>query len=173
MKYSCVIKSAMSAALLGFLALGLAPVASAGGNTTTPVNFNVTATVVTACTVSATNMVFGTVVPSLTTATYTSTTSNIYVTCSNNDAYTVALSAGNSTVETARFMQGTTSTNHLLYALFSDSSRSKNWGTTAGTVAGTGSGSQQTIPVYGQISIQTTAPAVDTYSDTISVTVTY
>jgi len=40
-------------------------------------------------------------------------------------------------------------------------------------VAGTGSGSQQTIPVYGQISIQTTAPAVDTYSDTISVTVTY
>jgi spore coat protein U-like protein len=48
------------------------------------------------------------------------------------------------------------------------------WGNTVGTdtVAATGSGAAQSYTVYGRITAQTT-PAPGTYTDTITVTVTY
>ena len=170
MKHSCVIKSAMSAALLGILALDLAPVASAANTATT--TFTVNATVVSACTVNTTNMAFGTVVPNATNATYTSTQSSITVTCSTGDAYTVALTAGLGTgaTETSRYMMS--GTNKLAYALFNDAPGGTNWGTLSGTVAKTGTGTAQVLNVYGQISAQT-APANGSYTDTITVNVTY
>jgi spore coat protein U-like protein len=60
------------------------------------------------------------------------------------------------------------------YSLFSDSGRTVNWGNTVGTdtVAATGNGSAQAYNVYGRIPAQTT-PAPATYTDTITVTVTY
>ncbi|MGA3010614.1 MAG: spore coat U domain-containing protein [Terracidiphilus sp.] len=170
MKHSCFVKLAMSAALIGFLALGLAPVASA--NTATN-SFTVSATVVTACTVTATNMAFGTVVPSASLATYTSTQSAITVTCTSGDPYTVALTAGLGTgaTETSRYMMSGT-TNKLAYALFNDSTRLTNWGTLNGYLSESGSGTAQVWPVYGQISAQT-APPTGSYTDTITVNVTY
>lgn len=170
MKYSNVVNSVLSTAALGFLALGLASTSAFANNANT--TFAVNATVVNACTVSATAMAFGTVVPSASAATYTSTQSAITVNCSTGDVYSVALTAGISGVEGTRYMQGTPTTNHLLYALFNDSARSTNWGTTAGFVGGTGSGVAQVLPVYGQISTQT-APPNGAYSDTITVNVTY
>jgi spore coat protein U-like protein len=60
------------------------------------------------------------------------------------------------------------------YSLYSDSGRTTNWGNTVGTdtVAATGNGSAQAYTVYGRIPPQTT-PAPGTYTDTITVTVTY
>ena len=48
------------------------------------------------------------------------------------------------------------------------------WGNTVGTntIAGTGSGGSQSYTVYGRVPPQTT-PAAATYTDTITVTVTY
>jgi spore coat protein U-like protein len=114
-------------------------------------------------------MAFGTLV-----AVANQTTSTISVTCTTNDAYTVALSAGNSGVENARYMKGT-GTHQLPYALTSVSYAGSNWGTTAGAVAGTGTGLNQNLTVYGQITAaQALAAPVDaTYSDSITVTVTY
>jgi spore coat protein U-like protein len=62
----------------------------------------------------------------------------------------------------------------LGYALFSDASRTVNWGQTIGTdtVTGTGNGTAQALNVYGQATAgQFVAPGA--YSDTITATVTY
>jgi spore coat protein U-like protein len=62
----------------------------------------------------------------------------------------------------------------LGYALFSDASRTVNWGQTIGTdtVTGTGNGAAQAITVYGQATAgQFVAPGA--YTDTITATVTY
>ena len=60
------------------------------------------------------------------------------------------------------------------YSLYSDSGRTTVWGNTVGTdtVAATGSGASQSYTVYGRVTAQTT-PAPGTYSDTVTVTVTY
>jgi spore coat protein U-like protein len=60
------------------------------------------------------------------------------------------------------------------YSLYSNAARTTNWGNTVGTdtVAGTGTGSNQSYTVYGSVPAQTT-PAPATYTDTITVTVTY
>ena len=62
----------------------------------------------------------------------------------------------------------------VTYQLYRDNGRTLNWGDIASgdTLAGTGSGSAQTITVYGRVASQTTPPA-DTYNDTVLVTFDY
>lgn len=63
---------------------------------------------------------------------------------------------------------------NLSYALFQDSGRSTNWGNTFGTdtVAGTGTGSAQSMTVYGRLfSGQFTTAGF--YSDTVVATVDF
>ena len=64
--------------------------------------------------------------------------------------------------------------NTVNYSLYSDSGRTTVWGNTIGTntVAATGNGASQSYSVYGRVTAQTT-PAPATYSDTVTVTVTY
>jgi spore coat protein U domain-containing protein, fimbrial subunit CupE1/2/3/6 len=168
LKLSCPIKSALPAVALGVLALGLTsrPALAATATTT----FSVTATVQATCLVSATAMAFGTYTGALATS-----TSAVSVTCSNTTPYNVGLSAGLATGATviARQMTGPASA-VLGYALFSDPSRTVNWGQTIGTdtVTGTGNGTAQALNVYGQATAgQFVAPGA--YSDTITATVTY
>ena len=97
------------------------------------------------------------------------------VQCTKNTAYTVGLSAGagsGATVAARKMTGGGTDT--VTYALYRDAGRTLVWGTTTGTdtVAGTGNGAAQNLTVYGRVPVQTT-PAPDTYTDTITVTVTY
>jgi spore coat protein U-like protein len=62
----------------------------------------------------------------------------------------------------------------LNYALYRDTGRTNNWGSTIGTdtQTGTGSGLIQTLTVYGQVAAAQT-PLAGTYSDTVTVTLTY
>jgi spore coat protein U-like protein len=101
-------------------------------------------------------------------------TSTITVNCTNNDVYQVGLGAGDSGVETARYMKGiNTPANHLTYGLYNNAGMTVNWGqTTGGQVAGVGNGANQVLTVYGNIPIQG-SPGTDNYSDTITVTLTY
>ncbi|MBI1866762.1 MAG: spore coat U domain-containing protein [Methylocystis sp.] len=101
-------------------------------------------------------------------------TSTIQVTCTNSTAFNIGLDKGtNGASVTTRLMKGSGSET-IQYSLFTDSSRLLNWGNTAPTDTdnGTGSGSSQSFTVYGRIPIQTT-PSPDTYTDTITVAVTY
>lgn len=102
-------------------------------------------------------------------------TTTLQVQCTNSTPYNVGLNQGaNGSSVTTRQMKGSTTGASISYALYTDSAHTSNWGNTIGTdtVAATGSGAAQTYTVYGQVPAQTT-PAPDSYSDTITVTVTY
>ena len=101
-------------------------------------------------------------------------TIDLQVTCTNTTPYNIGLDAGTgsgATVATRKLTSGGATVN---YTLYSDSGRTTLWGNTVGTdtVAGTGNGTGQTLTVYGRMPPQTT-PAPGTYTDTITVTVTY
>jgi spore coat protein U-like protein len=120
-----------------------------------------------ACTVSATNVVFGTYTGAL--LEYRGT---ITVNCSYGATYHVGLDGGNSGSVTARTMVN--GAYKLNYALTSGSYTGTNWGNTTGSwVSGTGSGRNQTIYVYGKLAAaQYVAPSATMYTDpTITVTV--
>ena len=94
--------------------------------------------------------------------------------CTNTTPYNIGLSAGTgsgSTVTTRKMTSGGATIN---YSLYSNAGRTTNWGDTVGvdTVSSTGNGASQGFTVYGRVTAQTT-PAPSTYTDTITVTVTY
>ena len=101
-------------------------------------------------------------------------TSTISVQCTDTTPYNIGLDAGTgsgATVTTRKLTSGGATVN---YTLYSDTGRSTIWGNTVSTdtVAGTGNGAAQSYTVYGRIPAQST-PAPGTYTDTVTVTVTY
>ncbi len=169
MKLSNFLKSALPAAILGFVVLGLTPtsaVAQADPATTT---FGVSATVLKDCIVSATALPFGNY-----TGAVNSAQSAVSVTCTKSTTYTVGLGPGNATGATVTTRQMQNGTALLNYGLFSDAAWTTNWGNTLATnwVSGTGNGAAQVLPVYGQIPAgQYVTPG--SYTDTIAVNVAY
>ncbi len=156
-------------ALLPLLAMA-SPPAYADTATAT---FQVTATVIATCTVSATDLAFGNYDP--VTATPTSGTSTVAVTCTNGASYTVGLdNGGHFSSSTRHMIGGFGGTEELAYGLYQDSGHSTAWGNTIGvdTYAGTGTGAAQNLTVYGLIPAQQ-AVHTGAFSDTINVTVTY
>ena len=143
-------------------------------NGTATSSFLVSLTITASCTVSANALAFGST-GLLSTAVTGSTT--LSVTCSNSTPYNIGLNAGGvtSSTTTTRLMAGTTTgntTSTVSFKLMQDSALSTNWGNTQGTdtVAGTGTGSAQSLTVYGQVPTQTT-PTPDTYNATVTATV--
>jgi len=135
----------------------------------------VTATVINSCTIGTIAPVaFGNYNP--TNATATTANGSIAVTCTNGDAYNIALNPGTfagATVTTRR-MTGTPPGTPLSYSLFRDSALTLNWGQTIGTdtLALTGNGVSQTSTVYGAIpALQATTDG--SYVDTVTVTITF
>lgn len=153
------------------LATAAAPIWSAQTTSTT---FTVSSTVVATCNVSAGAMNFGSMLPTPIQSNV-DTTSSIVATCSNSVPYTIALSAGTGSGGTVALRRMTSGSDTLNYQLYTDSQRTALWGDgTAGTTVSnqTGTGSAQTITVYGRIPTGQTPP-VGTYTDTVTVTVTF
>lgn len=125
------------------------------------------------CSVTATNLDFGSHGILDTNLTATNTVS---VTCSNTTGYTLSMSGGNSGAidPTQRKMADPGNTQFITYGIYRDAARTQPWGSTIGTdtVAGTGTGSAQAYTAYGRVPAQST-PSPQTYTDTIVVTVTY
>ncbi|NGY04417.1 Csu type fimbrial protein [Solimonas terrae] len=101
-------------------------------------------------------------------------TSTINITCTSGAPYTVKLNAGanagtTNDVNTRRMKSS--ATNYVSYNLYSDSAGGTTWDNTTG-VTRSGTGSVENITVYGRVPPQTTPPA-DTYTDTVTVTLTY
>jgi len=101
-------------------------------------------------------------------------TSTLQVTCTNTTPYNIGLNAGTGTGATVAARKMTSGANTVNYTLYSNSGRTTLWGNTVGTdtVAATGNGAAQSYTVYGRVPPQA-APAPGTYTDTITVTVTY
>lgn len=98
----------------------------------------------------------------------------VQVTCSDTTPYDIGLGAGSGSGATVEVRKMTSGSTTIDYTLYSDASRSTVWGDTIdnNTVSGTGNGDAQAFPIYGQVPAQTT-PAAGTYTDTVTVTVTY
>lgn len=101
-------------------------------------------------------------------------TTTLQVQCTSGTPYDVGLDAGLASGATVTTRQMTSGANTIDYELFSDSTRTTNWGETVSTdtVTETGTGSAQTFTVYGRVPVQST-PAAGTYTDTIGITVTF
>jgi spore coat protein U-like protein len=157
--------------LIGVLAAGCL-LQSAGATTTTTTTFQVSVTVQSTCTInSASALNFGNAGILSTNIAQTST---IQVICTNSTPYTIGLDAGTGSGASVATRKLTSGGATVDYSLYSDSGHNTVWGNTPSTdtVAGTGTGNNQSYTVYGLIPSQAT-PAPGTYTDTITVTVTY
>jgi spore coat protein U-like protein len=154
-----------------FLPVALVLPAALAPAATKTAKFNVTATVQSDCTVTATNLAFGTVGIIQANVDATST---ITVTCTPNTAYQLGLNEGTTAGSTVdgRLLANGTST--LQFQLFNDSQRTQVWGNTNGvnTVGGSGTGTASNFTVYGRIPPQA-PPKVGNYATEITATITY
>jgi spore coat protein U-like protein len=148
--------------------------AQAGTATTT---FAVTATVQSTCAATATALAFPTYTPGGGAVTQSSTVS---VKCTKNSPYTVALNGGATTGGTVAQRLMASGTNTLQYNLYTTNTYATVWGDGTGssvTQAGTGAGvaTANTLTVYGQLPDSATNQAAvpASYTDTVTVTVSY
>ena len=139
-------------------------------------NLSVTATVTANCTLSTSAVAFGSV--NTLSGTNVDATGGITVTCTSGTGWTATANAGTGTGASllTRRMTPATGTTTLNYSLYTTSARTTVWGDgtgTTGTIANSGTGAAQAIPIYGRVpSGQGSVPA-GSYSDTVAVTVTY
>ena len=167
--------SAVVAPLLWWLCA--APIAQAGNATA---SLNVGVQITASCTINGATLTFpstpGTSL--LTTAVTGSTT--VSVTCTSGSPYSIGMSQGaNYSGGSNRMASGG---NYIPYGLYVNSALTYPWTTGASNSSctttndcylGTGTGSAQSIPIYGQVPIVATAPLSGTYSDTVTMTITY
>jgi len=122
------------------------------------------------CSITANALDFG----SVTGTGSVTASSNLSATCTLNAAYAIALDGGtvNGDVN-ARRLKLDAGAETIEYQLYRDSARTLIWGDTPGmTVAGTGSGTTQSIPVFGEVLTQGVKPP-GVYRDTITATITF
>lgn len=159
-------------ALCGFCAISLSLVAADASAATATGAIGVSMSIAATCTVgTSTPVAFGS--QGLLNAAVDASGA-LSVQCTNTTPYNIGLDPGGATGATVTTRMMSNGSNKVSYALYRDSSRTLNWGQTVGTdtLAGTGTGVAQTITVYGQVPVQTSA-APGSYADTVNVTVTY
>jgi spore coat protein U-like protein len=142
-----------------------------GGSNFTTASSGITANYADTCAISAaTNLDFGSVAGLSSARDQTST---ITLRCPAGTAWKLGLNNGiHASGSTRRMADGTG--RYIQYELYRDSARSQRWGNTPGTDSSddTGSGSAQTATVYGRVPAQAVT-AAGTYSDTVTVTLTF
>lgn len=163
-----------SLALLSLLAAG---VPLAGHADTDTANFQVKIVITNSCdvhTVAPTDMDFGS---TATLASAINQTSTITVNCNNGLDYDLGLNEGihPGTPGDTTTRQMSNGTDDIAYQLYQAAGPTTPWGNAVGTdtKSGTGTGSAQAVTVYGQVTAGQATPAADTYTDTVTVTVTY
>jgi spore coat protein U-like protein len=108
-------------------------------------------------------------------ATAASGSGAIRVQCTDNTPFTIGLNAG-SFPETAGDVNTRRMENagaHVFYQLYKEAARTNIWGNAgAALVSDTATGEVQSYQVFGRVEPQDT-PAAGTYTDTVTVTVTY
>jgi len=152
-------------------AMLIALLPSAADAATKTATFNVTATVVSDCTISADHLDFGNV--GILTANVDAD-ADIRVLCTSGTQYTVALDAGSGTGSTIQDRQMANGPNTLKYQMYRDVARVQVWGDNPGTdtEGGVGTGNQDVLKIYGRIPVQA-PPAPGNYISTVTATITY
>ena len=147
-----------------------APVFAATASST----LNVDATVTANCTVSTSPIAFGNVNPI--SGSNIDSTGGISVTCTNGTTWTAAAGVGSGTGASFASRRMANGANLLSYNIYTDSGRTTVWGdgtSSTATVGNTGSGSAQSVTIYGRVTSGQISVPPGSYADTVSVTVTY
>jgi spore coat protein U-like protein len=156
-------------AVSSFAVAGTAYAATATGTLSS------TATVTSNCTVSTTTVAFGNV--DVTSGSAVNSTGGISVTCTNGTAWAASANAGAGTGASLATRKMANGANLLNYVLYTDSARTTVWGDGAGgttaTLSDTGSGSAQAKTIYATVPAGQTSLPAGSYSDTVTVTITY
>ena len=143
---------------------------------TSTATMTVSSTVATACTLSTSNLEFGTYDP---TGADVDGTATITSTCTSGGGAVITLSQGSNpdleSSDTTPRRQMADGTNRLKYHLYGNTDRSGVFGNTEATGQNvTGTGSAVTTTVYGRIEkIENATTPPGTYSDSVLVTLTY
>lgn len=162
--------SKLAAATLAVFALHGAQAATTAGN------LQVSATVVSACVVSGATLSFGTNIDPTAASVPLDASATMTVQCTSTTPYAVSLDAGANAGGLGNFgARAIKNGSHTLgYQLYLDAIRSIVWGngTSSSVLPGTGTGSNQSLTIYGRL--PTLVGAVPgNYTDTVTVTVTY
>lgn len=155
-----------------FTVAALAALSAAPAFAATATNkMQVSVGVVNACVVSATPMTFTTMTSF---GTANDATSDISVVCTNGAQYKVSLDNGtNSGGGSQRYMmKAGDAVTKVTYNVYTDALHNTAWDA-ATTVSGTGTGLADTIKAYGQIPSTQASVSAGSYTDTVTVTVTF
>lgn len=157
-------------------------ITSASGNAlaaTATTTFQAKIVINASCVINNANLLdFGTPVPGILSSNIDAATT-LSVTCTNLTPFTLGLDGGLNSggSVSARKMKGGPANELINYAIYRDTLRTLNWGVTiSGTpdvVSSTGSGVAQTFNVYGRVPGPQTTPQPGTYTDTVTLTLTY
>jgi len=163
---------------LGILA-GLAFVGGPADATTTSTQFGVQLQITAECVINSTaTLDFGSagVLGGAAGTTNTDQSSTLQVQCTDTTPYNIGLDKGQTSggLVSQRLLFNSVTNATIKYNLYTNNNRSTIWGNTINTdtVPATGNGATQSYTIYGRVPPQTT-PAPATYTDTITVTITY
>ena len=96
------------------------------------------------------------------------------VNCTNGTDYTIALDDGDGLLATTAARKMTHPDGSTVdYTLYQDATRTTLWGSGANAYSGTGTGSEQSIPVHGRVPAGQSNVTVGTYSDNIVATIEF
>jgi spore coat protein U-like protein len=164
-------------AMAVFACFGPAAMAQAG---TATANLNVQITITASCTINAATLDFGSNAGTTLVAANIDASTTVSVTCTNGSPYSIGMDNGANVSGSQRRMKS--GANFLNYNLYVDSARSNAWTTAASSSTctaanscflGTGNGSAQSVSIYGRVPSIGTAPTTGTYTDTVTMTITY
>jgi spore coat protein U-like protein len=174
-----ICRNSVGSAIMVTLVCWLLAVSMSQAGTATA-SLTVQMTITTSCTINAGTLTFPSTSGSSLQSTAATAATTVSVTCGGGAPYSIGMDNGANYSAGARRM--TTGGNYVGYGLYIDPAYTYPWTTSATnstcTVAndcylGTGSGSAQSINIYGQVPVMATAPAAGTYTDTVTMTITY
>jgi spore coat protein U-like protein len=147
---------------------------------TATANLTVQITITASCTINAATLDFGSNAGTAVAASAVNGSTTVSVTCTNGSPYSIGMDNGaHVSANQRRMMSGS---NYLNYNLYVDSGHTNPWTTGSSNSActttgdcylGTGSGSAQTVNIYGQVPSVGSAPPPGAYTDTVTMTITY
>jgi len=148
---------------------------------TATANLTVQITITAACSINAATLNFGSSVAGTTlVASAITGSTTVSVTCTSGSPYSIGMNSGSNASGNQRRMAN--GGNYLNYGLYVDNAYANPWSTassnstcttTSDCYLGTGNGAAQSINIYGQVPSVGTAPPTGTYSDTVTMTITY
>lgn len=159
--------------------LSLCAAATAQAGTATA-NLTVQITITASCTINAATLDFGSNPGTNLVASNVDGSTTVSVTCTSGSPYSIGMDNGTNVSGSQRRMKS--GANLLNYNLYVDSGRTNAWTTAASNSTctsanscflGTGNGSAQSVSIYGRVPSVGTAPPAGTYTDTVTMTITY